>query len=142
LIALLKLHNSPHDIALGVAVGVFICVLPVYGLHTILAVLAAVLIKQTNKFAILAGTSFSIPPTVPFITWAGYELGRLALGGDYPPFCRETFRHFSYATFWKIYYPLFVGSMMLGLILSILFYFGLKWVLERRQKLPASRAGQ
>ncbi len=35
---LLKLHSSPYEIALGVAIGVFIAILPLYGLHTVLVI--------------------------------------------------------------------------------------------------------
>ncbi|MFA5144350.1 MAG: DUF2062 domain-containing protein [Candidatus Omnitrophota bacterium] len=36
LVESLKEHHDPHGVALGIAIGSFIGILPVYGLHTIL----------------------------------------------------------------------------------------------------------
>lgn len=68
-LALLKMHNSPREIALGVSLGVFIGVTPLYGFHTLLVILFALAVKKANKIAILIGTNISIPPTMPFLTW-------------------------------------------------------------------------
>ncbi|MBF0533156.1 MAG: DUF2062 domain-containing protein, partial [Candidatus Omnitrophica bacterium] len=53
LAAILKSNTLPEEIALGVAIGVFISILPLYGLHTLLVVIAALLIRKSNKLAIL-----------------------------------------------------------------------------------------
>ncbi|MFA5725693.1 MAG: DUF2062 domain-containing protein [Candidatus Omnitrophota bacterium] len=137
-IRLLKFNASPHGIALGVAVGVFIGVLPVYGLHTVLMVLAAILIPSTNKIAIFIGTNISLLPTIPLITWGGYEIGRFILIKDYPDLSWAYFRHMNFQMFKDFYYPLFIGSFFLGLILAVLFYFIVFYIvaqwLKRRKK--------
>lgn len=123
LVSLLRLNNSPPEIALGIAIGVFIAILPVYGLHTILVIIAAIIVRPANKIAILLGTNISLPPTVPFITWTGYDIGRFFLKGDYPPL---TWLDFTNVTFRKIlnyYPPLFLGSIILGIICAAVFYF-------------------
>jgi len=120
---LLKFNASPHGIALGVAIGVFIGVLPVYGLHTVLMVLAAILIPSTNKIAIFIGTNISLLPTIPLITWGGYEIGRFILVKDYPDLSWAYFSRMDFQMFKEFYYPLFIGSFFLGLILALLFYF-------------------
>jgi len=122
LIRLFKFNATPHGIALGVAIGVFIAVLPIYGLHTILMILAAILIPSTNKIAIFIGTNISLPPTLPFITWGGYEMGRFILKKNYPDLSWSYFRHLNFHTLKDFYYPLFVGSFFMGLILALLFY--------------------
>jgi len=48
--------------------------MPLYGFHTLLCVIFAFLIPRANKIAILIGTNISLPPTVPFITWTGYNI--------------------------------------------------------------------
>ncbi|MDD2679307.1 MAG: DUF2062 domain-containing protein [Candidatus Omnitrophica bacterium] len=122
-IRLFKYNATPHGIALGVAIGVCIAVLPVYGLHTILMILAAILVRSTNKIAIFIGTNISLPPTLPFITWGGYELGRSILkNNNYPALSWSYFRHLNFHTLKDFYYPLFVGSFFMGLILAVLFY--------------------
>jgi len=122
-ISLWKGYSSPHEIALGVAIGVFIGITPFYGLHIVTALLAAFVFKRVNKVAIFLGTSISLPPTVPFITCAGYSIGRTILGGAYPPFHWDDFRHFSFDSFIDFFYVLTMGSFILGMILSVLFYY-------------------
>ncbi|MFA6357889.1 MAG: DUF2062 domain-containing protein [Candidatus Omnitrophota bacterium] len=128
-ISLLKLNNTPHGIALGVSLGAFIAIMPVYGFHTLLAVVAACLIPQANKLAILLGTNVSLPVTLPFITWGGYEIGRSILRGNYPVFSGAYFTSLSHLSIWGIlqviknlYLPLFTGSLVLGIVCGIFFY--------------------
>ncbi|MDI6758925.1 MAG: DUF2062 domain-containing protein [Candidatus Omnitrophota bacterium] len=123
IIRLLKLNNSPHEIALGVGLGAFIAIMPLYGLHTIMVIIAALLIRRVNKIALLVGTNVSLPPTVPFITWIGYSIGRFILGNDYPAFNWLDFKHFSLKNFMQFYYLLFVGSLIEGFICAIILYF-------------------
>lgn len=122
-LSLLHLNNTPHEIALGTAIGVFIAILPVYGLHTVLVVIAALLVRPANKIAILAGTNISLPPTVPFITWAGYEIGRFLLGNKFSPLTRTDFKNLTWQKIWSLYPPLFAGSVVLGAVCAIIFYF-------------------
>jgi len=133
LIRLFKYNNSPREIALGVGIGVFIAILPLYGLHTALVIIAAVLIRRVNKIALLVGTNVSLPPTVPFITWFGYNIGRFLLGKDYPALRWSDFRHFNPKSFAHFYYPLFIGSVIEGLICAVVFYFLTLWFMERRK---------
>jgi len=51
---LLSTQASPHEVALGFAVGTFIEILPLYGLKTILSLLLAARIKQINKVALFS----------------------------------------------------------------------------------------
>jgi uncharacterized protein (DUF2062 family) len=134
ILSLLKVHNTPAEIALGVAIGVFISILPVYGLHTILVIIAAFLIRRANIIAMLVGTNFSLPPTVPFITWAGYNIGRLLLGKKYPYISSYTFKGFSYKGILNFYYPLFLGSFILAVICAIVFYFLTLNFMNKRRK--------
>ncbi|MFH0763010.1 MAG: DUF2062 domain-containing protein [Candidatus Omnitrophota bacterium] len=128
---LLKSNTTPHDIALGVSLGVFIAILPLYGFHTLLVVLFALMIPRANKIAIVVGTNISLPPTLPLITWAGYSIGRLLLNGGYPVMNWQMFKSFNRHNIFSFYYPLFVGSVVLGLACAMAFYFitlsFLKW---------------
>ena len=137
LIHLLKLHSTPHDIALGTAIGVFIAILPVYGLHTVMVIVAAIIIRPANKIAILLGTNISLPPTVPFITWAGYEIGRFILKGRFPPLTWSDFRNLSLKNILSHYQPLFLGSVILGIVCGAIFYvityFVVKKIQERKE---------
>ena len=127
ILKLLKLNNTPQEIALGVAIGAFIAIMPVYGLHT------ALLIPRVNKIALLIGTNVSLPPTVPFITWIGYSIGRFLLGEGYPVLHCSDFKNFNPKNFINCYYPLFIGSIIEGLICGVILYFLTLWFIKRRR---------
>jgi len=131
---LLKLNNTPQEIALGVSIGVIIAVMPLYGFHTILCVIFAVLIPPANKIAILIGTNVSLPPTLPFITWGGYNIGRLILGNQYPPLNLSFFKAITIKNMLNFYYPLFIGSFVLGLFLATIFYFLTFWIVKNKMR--------
>ena len=140
IVKLLRLNNSPPEIALGVAIGVFIAILPVYGLHTVLVVIAAILVRPANKIAILAGTNISLPPTLPFITWAGYEMGRFILRNGYPALNWADFKNVNFQKILDIYPTLFAGSVVLGLICAVIFYFlTLNFVIKFKEKRAAAK---
>lgn len=120
--SLITAHTSPHEIALGIATGVFIGCTPLYGLHTILFIALAFLIRPANKLAMFIGTNISLPPTVPLISWLGYSLGRLILNGDYPPISWSMLKNLSFKDFLNLYYPLLIGSLVVGFIAGCLFY--------------------
>lgn len=122
ILRLLSLNNTPYEIALGSAIGVFIGILPLYGLHTVLVILAAVLIRPANKIAILVGTNISLPPTVPFITWAGYEIGRIILKNGFSPLQWSDFKNITLQKVIKHYPPLLLGSLILGIICAAIAY--------------------
>jgi uncharacterized protein (TIGR03546 family) len=133
-IALIKLHSSPREIALGVAIGVFIAITPLYGIHTVMVIVAAFLVKRANKLAIFLGTSVSTTLTFPFITWAGYSIGRFILGDGYPALHWPSFKHFDYKQLLHFYFPLFIGSVILGLALAVSAYFvTLGFIIVRRR---------
>lgn len=128
-------NHSPRQIALGVAIGAFIAILPLYGFHTILCVIAFFLVPGVNRLAILLGTNVSLPPTVATITWTAYDIGRFILvKRDYPPLSWEFFKHLNLETIKELYYPLFVGSIVLGLLTAIVLYYVTLIIAEKMSK--------
>ena len=131
----LKEHHDPHGVALGVAIGSFIGILPVYGLHTILCVIALFLIPRANKLAILLGTNVSLPPTVLTITWTAYDIGRkLLVNKHYPPLSWEYLRDFKISKAGVFYYPLFIGSVVLGLLVAVVLYLITRTIADQIRK--------
>lgn len=134
-IDMLKEHHAPGEIAGGVAIGAFIGVLPVYGFHTLLFLAAAVLVPRVNKLAILLGTNISLPPTIALITWTAYDIGRFLLpGGNYPPLSWDYIRHFQVSKLHEFYYPLFIGSLALGVICAAVSYVVTFFIVQHVQK--------
>jgi uncharacterized protein len=128
---LLHLNNTPHEIALGCAIGVFIAILPVYGLHTVLVIIAALIIRPANKIAMLVGTNISLPPTLPFITWGGYEIGRAIFKNHSANLQWFDFKGITVQKILDFYPILFLGSVILGLICAVIAYFLTLFLVKR-----------
>lgn len=120
---LVNLNNTPREIASGTAIGVFIGITPLYGFHTILVLIFAMLVPRTNKIAILAGSNLSNPLSAPFISWAGYSIGKFVLGDQYPGLHWSMLRNITYSDIKHLLYPLFLGSTLLGIVCMVLVYF-------------------
>ncbi len=74
-----RLPDTPHRIALGFACGVMASFTPFFGLHFVVAVALARLLRA-NFVAGLIGTAVGNPLTFPFIASAALGLGRRILG--------------------------------------------------------------
>ncbi|MDJ0782253.1 MAG: DUF2062 domain-containing protein [Desulfosarcinaceae bacterium] len=75
----LKLRGDPHAIAMGLAFGVFVGLTPLMGLHSVIAVAGAALLKW-SKIAALIGVFVTNPVTAPLIYPLTYTLGATILG--------------------------------------------------------------
>jgi uncharacterized protein len=120
---------SPHEIALGVAVGIFIAFVPLFGIHTITAIALASLLR-INTMIVLLGTQISNPLTFPFQLIISAQAGSLILNGKFLElrFSDELGQLISYYLF-----PVIVGGLVLGIVGSGLSYFLVKWFFLRRQ---------
>lgn len=130
---LYRSNHSSHEIALGMAVGVFIGITPLYGFHIMMALIAALVMHRVNKVAIFLGINISLPPTIPFITWAGYVIGVNVLGSTYPHLGWGDLRYIFNKNFFHFFYALFVGSLILGTGLSVMVYFLTRLILKERK---------
>jgi uncharacterized protein (DUF2062 family) len=79
---LLKEGLDPGRAAAAVSLGIFIGILPIYGLHAITAVGVALLFRL-NKPLTVAGTVVSNPLLQPFIIYSSVELGCLLYRGSF-----------------------------------------------------------
>lgn len=77
LAAIFSVKDSPKKIAISFAVGVFIGMSPILGLHTVLGI-AAAWIFRLNKFVTIIGVYITNPwtivPIYTFATWFGAKL--------------------------------------------------------------------
>jgi len=76
-----RLPDSPHKIARGIGIGVYVSFTPFFGLHFILATLLALLLRG-NVLAALLGTFFGNPFTFPLIAAGSLSLGHWMFGID------------------------------------------------------------
>jgi hypothetical protein len=81
---LMSLDDPPWKIALGLALGIFISCTPFYGLHTVLAVLAAMAVRL-NKGVTVTGAWLNLPWFAPFVYGLALRLGEVVLFSEHQP---------------------------------------------------------
>lgn len=152
---ILRLGGNPHGLALGLAAGVFVASLPLLGAQLILAAALAWAIRG-NVPAALLGTLWANPITTPLLWLAAYMLGSLALNGAAAPSPGElgervwlagqaVFKPGSaplaaaYAEMQPILLPLALGSVVLGAVSALAFYYAC-YHLIRAHRTPAAGA--
>jgi uncharacterized protein len=158
-----RLPDTPHRIALGVAIGVFTSFSPIFGFHFVIAAALALLLRG-NIIASLLGTFFGNPITFPFIAAISLGSGRELLGmhhpdgeikalaGAFSEAARDLWRaigglfgrgytdwvgleHF----FHSIFVPYLLGGTIFGIITGIAFYFLSRPVIAAYQNRRRSR---
>lgn len=141
-----RLPDSPERIARGIAAGVGISCLPIFGLHFLGAALISLVIRG-NILASLLATFFGNPFTFPLIAIGAMELGSWLLGFDTPAkaseavaafgaiwselganvlaiFTTEPFHWEKLAKFgWDVFAPYLLGGTIIGLICGPIAYF-------------------
>lgn len=117
-----RLRGLPEEIAKGVALGIFIGMTPTFGFQMAIALFFAYLLRE-NRLAAVLGVWVTNPVTAPIIYAIEYEIGRILLGvprASLP----DAFTWSAYADLgWNIMFPVWVGSILAGVILGALSYF-------------------
>ena len=129
---LTELRESPDKTARGLALGVFIGFLPIIGFQVITAITIA-LFTRASKVAAAVGTHVTNPWTTIPILILDYYVGCFVLGRH------ACFPHVDFSSFGallssgkEILVPMFVGGVILGSVFSVLSYFGIKRLLQRK----------
>ncbi|MBW0000227.1 MAG: DUF2062 domain-containing protein [Verrucomicrobia bacterium] len=138
---LLSLKDTPHAIAMGMGVGMFFGLSPLWGLKTLLA-LALARLLGSNLIAAAVGVTLHdvILPVVPLLLRWEYEVGYWLLSNPHqlPPRLHlvharpSVWLHWS--TFLTVGRPLLVGSFILAIPISIMTYYITLFVVERRRR--------
>jgi uncharacterized protein (DUF2062 family) len=122
----LKIRGKPREIALGMAVGLFVGMTPYMGFQTAIAVFIAALFKW-NKISAAMGVWVSNPLTAPLIYSITYYAGTIVMGGaaKYTP-PEELSLTLIIQMLKKspdIFWVLTVGGVLVGLPLAIAGYY-------------------
>ena len=118
---------TPHEISLGIAVGIFVAFIPIFGTHTITAIALASLLR-VNTLIVLLGTQISNPLTFPLQLFISAEVGSLILNGRFLEITLS--REISYLNHYIV--PILLGSLVLGVLFSGLSFLLVKGLLKRR----------
>jgi uncharacterized protein (DUF2062 family) len=119
---------SPAEIASAVALGNFIGFIPIIGTHTIIA-LGLSYILRLNTLIVFLGTQISNPISFPFQIFISAEIGNLILHGRFLEI--KFSRDISYLNHYI--WPIIVGGLVLGIVVSGLSFFLIKYFLNKRR---------
>jgi uncharacterized protein (DUF2062 family) len=137
------IHDSPRRIATAFSLGVFLGFSPFLGIHTLLGLGLAYLLRL-NKVGVLVGVYINSPwlmvPYYGFATWFGIKITGMPEGTTLPEI---SFHHIFGLEFWqtlvqqyRLLIPAVVGSMILSVLFAVLAY---PLALHALQKLMSSR---
>ncbi|MBI9076423.1 MAG: DUF2062 domain-containing protein [Desulfatibacillum sp.] len=79
----LAIRGTPRELALGLALGVFVGMSPFMGVHTAIAVLLAAIFKW-SKISSAVGVQISNFATAPFVYWFTYHVGKFFWAAKVP----------------------------------------------------------
>lgn len=150
--ALIGLHDTPHSIAGGVAIGIFFGFTPLFGFKTLLGILIAWVFRCSRVAAAVAVNLHDITlPLLPVILRLEYGIGFCLLRHphQWPPKMKFSAEHlgfeewFHWSSFVKIGLPMLVGSVFVGgLLAAISFFITLPIVTRYQARRDALRAGK
>jgi uncharacterized protein (DUF2062 family) len=138
---LLALRDTPHAIAGGVAIGMFIGFTPLFGIKTLLCLGLAYLLRCNPIAAVIAVSLHDVvTPFWPFLLKVEYDIGAWILGyfNELPP--KVDMRNFhlqdmlKWTTFFHVGLPLLVGSIFLSAPAAFLAYTGMLSLLQFRER--------
>jgi len=107
-------RSTPGRLGWAVAVGVFIAVTPLYGLHTLMGIGAASAFGLNRPLTLLA-TTFPLPFLQPALALGGLQIGAVTLTGEFLPVSLDTLHEHS---FWSFSVLWTVGTVILGTLLG------------------------
>lgn len=123
---LMQIRDTPHAIAGGIAIGVFLGITPLLGAKTLLALAVAWLSRCSKIAAVLAVTFHDILlPVWPVVLRWQYILGFWILNHRLPPKLKLHFRltDYMHLAALKTIWPTLLGSLVMAAPLSLICYF-------------------
>lgn len=147
----LRLNDSPHSLALGVTMGVFVAFTPTVGIQITIVVILGTLLRA-NRIAAVAMTWISNPVTMIPMYYAYYLLGLFVLRRDgidreqFNELCRlgdgRSSWQFVADIFHRLGAPLWIGSLIIAVIVTVPVYPWSKKFFARRAARRSSQNGE
>jgi len=140
--SLLVLHDTPHRIALGAAIGTFVSFLPCVGIQMILGAVVTLAFRG-NLLASVPPAWITNPLTMGPIFYGTYRLGAVFTGGhktwtEVKSTMAGITDHFGEHGLWEgvkflidelgsgFFWPMLIGGVIVGCTLAVTFYFLIK----------------
>src|SRR4051812_26879369 len=138
---LMTINDTPHSVAFGSAIGMFLGFTPLFGLKTLLSILVAWVCKSNKIAAAITVTLHDlILPAAPMILLWEYRMGMWVLHGTVPQRLRfRTIRlrdYMEWTTFFTLGQPMLVGSLFFAVPSAVIVYFLVRALLFRARTTP------
>jgi uncharacterized protein (DUF2062 family) len=132
---ILALKENPHNVAASFGIGVFIGMSPLLGLHTILGLLVASVLKL-NRLVTIVGVYVTNPwtiiPIYTFGTWIGMKL--LGVDGIVTNInWSDLSIHNVVSELEELLMPFIAGTLFIGAVSSIIGYFLIMYLFKRQR---------
>lgn len=138
-------HGSPLRLSLGVALGVMIGCTPLFGLHALMGLVAAIKLRL-NKLAVFMGTHITNPLTGPLVILANIQVGCRLLTGRWMSLSLAAVRQQSAVAFgrrvllyWMAGFP--VATTALALLVAAGCYPAFRLIQARQKKAGVNTDG-
>ena len=118
---LARLPASPHAVASGFACGSMVSFTPLLGLHFILAIVFAYLMRG-NIVAALLGTIVGNPVTFPFIWGLIYKVGAFIISTKHVEFNNEINFNMIITQTYEFFLPMLLGGAILAIPVWLITY--------------------
>lgn len=147
---LIRVADTTHSIALGLAIGFGVSFTPLLGTHFIQAGLIAYLLRG-NIFSAMIGTFVGNPWTFPFFWWAGFSFGSFLFSFFGIHGAGELPEHLNFSILWDLittepltlFFPWLLGGYILcALVIPasyIIYYYLVRGAKAARQRAIARR---
>ena len=135
----MNLRDTPHAVAGGAAIGMFIGFTPLFGVKTLLSLVAAYLLRCSKLAAVISVTLHDIAlPFMPFLLTLEYTIGYWLLHHHTMPTKMvlkdlHLWELWNWATFLNVGRPMLVGSLFVSAPAALLTYLILLPLLMRRE---------
>lgn len=148
-----RIRATPHSIALGLGIGVFMSFSPLIGFHIIFAAIACALLGA-NFLAAAAGTMLCNPLTCPLMMIGNYHVGEMVLREEGRPDFKFEVPDASLAqlvahpghvvgqlmeALSPVLGPMFLGSTLLGLTFALPLYIVVRSLTASQQRRRTER---
>ena len=139
---LFSLKDTPHAIAGGVAIGVFVGFTPLFGIKTLLSLGLAYALRCNPIAAVIAVSLHDVlMPFAPFLMRMEYDIGYWMLSHPHhlPPKLELSHQHLhlgemlQWTTFLNLGLPLLLGSLVVSAPAAVVFYFLMLAIVKARR---------
>jgi uncharacterized protein len=138
---LVRLKDSEHAIALGMAIGMFFGFTPLLGFKTLMAIGIARLVRANFLAAAIAVTLHDVfLPIFPFLLRLEYQIGYWLMSHphEFAPRLRlashSVAMWFHWSTFLTVGRPLLIGSLIFAAPVGVLTYYVTLFLLRQRKQ--------